>query len=360
MPEPLAPTPYSRPDARRWQTPTRPSASGFHRSMPGYAPTRLVDLPALAAELGVASVHVKEESARFGLPAFKMLGASYAIARALSARLGHDEVLALARLRDELHERPRLVAATDGNHGRAVARTAALLGLPALVHVPVAISEAAKDAIRSEGAEVVELDAGYDDVVTAAADAAAADPTALLVQDTSWEGYEQVPQWIVDGYATLLGEVDEQLGHAPGLVIVPVGVGSLAQAVVQHYRSRAGETALMSVEPVTAAPLLTSLQAGRRLDVETSPSVMAGLTCGTVSEAAWPLLHAGLDAAVAVTDDESARAVHDLAALGVDSGPCGAASLAGLRRAAAARMLSATDHVVLLSTEGRAANPLPS
>ena len=240
--------PYENPDARHWRTSPMPDVTRFHESLPGYAQTRLIDAPSIASELGVARVFIKEESSRLGLPAFKVLGAAYAISRALSARLGRDEALPLDELRGRV-DASRLVAATDGNHGRAVARVARLLGLPATIFTPSAITEAAKAAIEAEGAERVEMDAGYDDVVRAAA--ASVDDDAVLIQDTSWEGYEQIPAWIVDGYSTLLVEADRQGADAGApafdIVLVPVGVGSLAEAVVRHYRSGPSAPSVVSV-----------------------------------------------------------------------------------------------------------------
>lgn len=338
--------------------------------MPGYAVSPLVDCPELAAELGVGRVLVKQESSRFGLPAFKILGAAYAIARALSARLGVlDRALSLDELRSALAGSPpvTLVTATDGNHGRAVAHTARLLGLPARIWFPDSITDAAKDAIAGEGASIVERAQPYDDVVAAAAASVQEDPHALLIQDTSWPGYRQVPAWIVDGYGTLFAEADQQLAAggvgAPDLVAVPVGVGSLAQAAVRHHRSGTGAPVMVSVEPTAAPAILSSLRAGEPVTVPTAPTAMAGLNCGTPSSDAWATLRSGLDAAVAVTDDEAIRAVADLAAVGVDSGPCGAATLAGVRalltHPPAREAIRPDATMVLISTEGRAANPLP-
>lgn len=348
---------YENPSAREWRTNPAPDVTRFHQSLPGYATTRLVQVPELAVELGVAKVFVKEESSRLGLPAFKVLGASYAISRALSARLGHDEALPLGELRERV-QGVRLVAATDGNHGRAVAHMARLLGVRATIYTPRDITRAAKDAIEGEGAHRVEMNAGYDDVVLAAA--ASVDDDAVLIQDTSWSGYEQIPTWIVDGYSTLLVEADQQAsgtGSRPfDVVLVPVGVGSLAEAVVRHYRSGASAPSVVSVEPTAAPAILASLRAGEPLTVATSPTIMAGLNCGTPSAAGWQTLRNGLDRAVAVTDAEAAKAVRDLAQLSIDAGPCGAATLAGARALAP---LAPYASVLLLSTEGRAANPLP-
>ncbi|MGI5271743.1 pyridoxal-phosphate dependent enzyme [Nonomuraea sp. CA-218870] len=337
---------YANPAARRWSCPP-PSdrAREFHASLPGYSPTPLTELPTLAGELGVRRVLVKDESARLGLPAFKALGASWAIHRIL-----------------ERHEGPlTLVTATDGNHGRAVARMARLLGQRARVFTPGGVHPEAVAAIAAEGADVTEVGGSYDEAVKRAA-SAAEEPGAVLVQDTAWEGYEETPGWIVEGYGTLFAELDEQLGEAPGLVVVPAGVGSLAQAAVAHYRARSG-TAVMIVEPEAAACVLAGLLEGRPARIGTGDTIMAGLNCGTPSSLAWPYLRDGLDAAVAVGDADSARAARELLALGVDAGPCGAASLAGARAAltSAARRPSlgvpSDSAVVLLNTEGTAANP---
>jgi diaminopropionate ammonia-lyase len=205
----------------------------------------------------------------------------------------------------------------------------------------------------------VRVDGGYDDAVRHAAAFAGEQPGRALVQDTAWAGYEQVPAWIVQGYQTLLDEVDTQLGGAPDLVAVPVGVGSLAEAVVRHYRRPgAAHPSVLSVEPDTAACLLASLTAARATTVATAATVMAGLNCGTVSSSAWPVLRAGCDAAVAVSDEEALCAVADLGRLGVSSGASGAATLAGARAALtepgrrAALGIDDDAVVVLLSTEG--------
>lgn len=354
---------FSRSGARAWRcAPVPAEVRDFHRTLPDYAPTALRELPPLAAELGVGRVFVKDESHRLGLPAFKALGASWAVHRALAERARSGSA----------QEPVTLVTATDGNHGRALARTARLLGRPARVFVPRGVHPGAVAAIAAEQAEVTEVAGDYDAAVRLAAEAAAA-PDAVLVQDTAWPGYEQIPRWIVEGYTTLCAEIDEQLaaagaGEGPGLVVVPVGVGSLAQAVVTHYRSRTARAApaLLSVEPESAACVLASLVRGEPVGVATGATTMAGLNCGTPSSIAWPDLSGGLDAAVAVSDAAGAGAAADLAALGVSSGPCGAAPLAGLRAALtgegaadrrAALDLGPASTVVLLSTEGTAANP---
>lgn len=324
-----------------------PRVREFHRGLPQYEVTPLVALPELADELGLGAVLVKDESSRLGLPAFKMLGASWAIHRAL------------ARRPDSAPE-PWLITATDGNHGRAVARMARLLGLAARVVVPRGVSDRAIGLIREEGATVEVLDAAYDDTVRYAASLAQADPEALLVQDTSWPGYEEVPQWIVDGYATLFEEAAEQstdVGLDIDLLVVPAGVGSLAHAAVRFARSRA-HCRVVTVEPTVAACIAASLAAGALTTVDTGQTAMAGLNCGTPAYLAWPDLYGDLAGAAVVEEEAVTRAMARLSAAGIDSGPCGAASLAALDILAAdpARTdlgLGDRSTVLLLNTEGR-------
>jgi diaminopropionate ammonia-lyase len=370
---------YCRPAARHWEcAPPDPAASAFHAGLPGYRPTKLTELPALAGELGVGRVFVKDESARLGLPAFKVLGASWGVAQVLAgastAAAAGDAAagLTVAALRRAAAGRPvELVTATDGNHGRAVAWMGRLLGLKARVFVPRVVPAEASAAITAEGANVTVVDGPYDRAVERAAAHATARRGRALVQDTAWPGYERVPGWIVEGYGTLLREVDAQLAEhglpGPDLVGVPVGVGSLAQAVVAHYRSRpprpgTSPPAVLSVEPATAACLLASLHNGASWSVPTADTVMVGLNCGTLSSLAWPVLAAGLDAATAVPDRAAVRAAADMARLGVPAGPCGAAPLAGVRAALTGRgaggrrddlSVTPSSVLVLLSTEGR-------
>ena len=332
---------------RAWRCRPAPSdVLDFHRSLPGYAPTRLASLPGLATRSGVARVLAKDESNRLGLPAFKALGASWAIHRALRDRVSAGAVT--------------VVTATDGNHGRAVARFARRFGHRAAIFVPDGVPAAAVRAIRDEGADVTHIAGNYDDAVRAAAVHAADDDAAVLVQDMAWDGYEDIPGWIVDGYTTLFAEIDEHV-QRPDLVLVPAGVGSLLQAALSHYRSddAAPGTVVVSVEPRSAACVLASVAAGHPVTVATGTTLMAGLNCGTVSSLAWPYISRGLDACVAVDDAEALDAARELAEHGVDAGPCGAATLAALHRirADAARELTPESTVVLLVTEGSAANP---
>lgn len=365
---------YRRPAARQWWTEAlTDDVRAFHRETAGYAETPLTDVPELAKDLGVGRVFVKDESHRLGMPAFKILGASYAIARALTARYGlGDRAIPLDQLATHAAKDPGLAlsAATDGNHGRAVARVASMLGVPADIFVPASITSAAKKGIASEGANLIELDLPYDGVVAeAAARAGRAGPDHIIVQDTAWDGYEEIPRWIEDGYSTLFREIDDQLARADAgpadLVAVPSGVGALAQAAVRHYRCGGQAPVLLTVEPDGAPTLLASLAAGRPVTVPTGSTIMNGLNCGTPSPTAWPFIAAGIDAAVTVSDAASAEAVTDLRAVGIDAGPCGASSLAGVRAALGdparreSLALSANAVLVLLSTESLQANPLP-
>ena len=343
----------------------------FHRSLPGYAATPLRELPALASRCGAARVWLKDEGRRLGLPAFKVLGASWAVCRTLAERLGEPALAAdPAALRARLAGAPALVAATDGNHGRAVARTAALLGLPARIFLPAGAAPARLAAIAGEGAEVEEVDGSYDDAVERAATAAAVEG-ALLVQDTGWPAgpygepaYEDVPRRVSEGYSTLFWECEEQLAAAgegpPDLMIVQVGVGALAQTAVRFWKrpELAGRVRLAGVQPAGAPCLLAALAAGAPVRLPgRQDSLMAGLNCGTVSHVAWPWLRRGIDLVVTVEDERAEEGVRALAAEGVVAGETGAAGAAGLLELAATGELAAAagrerPRILLLSTEG--------
>ncbi len=310
------------------------SPMAFHQSMPGYEPTPLVRTPELAHQLGVGSLVVKDQSRCFGLPAFKIIGASWAVNCAVSELLGlppADTLAALAERAQSLSPL-KLVTATDGNHGRAVARMAALLGLDATIYVPAGTVPARIDAIRGEGARLEVVDGPYDDAVARAAQDAG--PRCLIVSDTSWPGYESTPRAVVAGYATIMHEIDEQLSALdapqPDLVLVQNGVGALAAAVGAHYVA-GNDPLLVSVEPDDAACMLESLAAGRIVTVPgPHSSIMAGLNCGTLSMVAWPVLQRTFRLCITVDDDRARRALRLRADAGIESGESGASGLAGL------------------------------
>lgn len=340
----------------------------LHRRLPGYAETPLHSLPDTARRLGLGEVWLKDESDRLGLPAYKVLGAAWATWRALNRRLGLGPWQAVEALRAQLAAWPRLrlVTATDGNHGRGVARVARWLGLEAEVYVPAGTAASRIAGIASEGARVVEVEGTYDQAVERAA--AACGEEVVLLQDHGWPGYEEIPGWVAEGYETIFLEIDDRLAAlgrpAPDLVLVQIGVGTLASAVVRHWR-RVGLTrrpVLVGVEPTGAACALKSVEAGHPVMIEATAhsSIMAGLNCGTPSTAAWPDLLTGIDAFVAVEDDQARNAMRELAGAGIVAGESGAAGLAGLtelmapeHRAARATLgLGPETRVLLLSTEG--------
>jgi diaminopropionate ammonia-lyase len=274
-------------------------------------------------------VLVKDESNRLGLPAFKILGASWAVERML-------------------HDRPELdtlVAASAGNHGRAVARAAALRGLRCRVFLPSRSIRVRRDAIASERAEVVVVDGTYEDAV-AQAEEAGRSSTVATIADVGDSG---TAEWVIDGYATLFDEAAGQAAY--DLVLVPVGVGSLAAAAARHGAERG--VPVVGVEPVDAACLTASLAAGRPTAVANPGTVMAGLDCSEISAAAWPSLRAGLAGTVTVDDDEAVRAQAELERHGLLIGESGAAPLAALRQLAGTEFLAARTRVLLIATEGR-------
>ncbi|KAH9885700.1 tryptophan synthase beta subunit-like PLP-dependent enzyme [Xylariomycetidae sp. FL2044] len=352
---------YVNPSARHWRNPSPPPTglvNAFHRGMTGYSATKLFGLDKVAEDVGVKSVYLKFEGHRLGLASFKILGASWGTLRAVIQKYGLPaETADLDVAKEALRKNPTtLVAATDGNHGLAVARMGNLLDTKVDIFVPKGLHPATIQNLRDEGASVTVTEGSYDDAVQLASNQAKR-VDGILIQDTAFPGYEEIPGWIVQGYDTMLHEVDEQLDHTvPDLVIAPVGVGSFAQSVVAHYKAPKHACAVLTVEPDTAACLHTSLRAGECVPIETTPTIMAGLDCGTVSSIAWPLLKAGVDASLTVSDYESHDACLYLTTLDIQAGPCGGASLAALRRLTssdkAALGLDQSSTVVLLCTEG--------
>ena len=311
----------------------------FHQRLPGYSPTPLVGAPELARMLGIRQLMVKNESNRLGLPAFKILGASWAVYRAMEERIGHflEPWCKWGELAERLVAlRPlTLVTATDGNHGRAVAHMAALLGFEAQIYLPIGTAKARVDGIASEGARVEIVHGTYDDAVERAAQDAGA--RCVVISDTSWPGYEDIPRWVIEGYSTILVEIDHELARRgeknPDLIAVQFGVGALATAVVRHYRQPLHDDSLkiLSVEPLHAACMLASMEAGEIVTVPgPHDSIMAGLNCGRPSDIAWPIASRGINAFVAIPDERAREAMRALAGVGIVAGETGAAGLAGL------------------------------
>ncbi|MGE9984986.1 diaminopropionate ammonia-lyase [Desulfovibrio sp. SGI.169] len=357
----------------------------FHAALPAYAPTPLHSLDALAARLGLGRVFVKDESRRFGLKAFKALGASWAVARLLARRLGlpSDSVgpALLSALRTpEARKRVgemTLVTATDGNHGRGLAWAARLFGLPAVVFMPRGSAEARAEAVRALGARCEITDLSYDDAVRHAAAYARA-TGGVLTQDTAWAGYEEIPRWIMQGYTSLALESLEQMralgGRGPTHIFLQAGVGSFAAAVLGFFATEAAEAGhaaplVVSVEPHNADCVFRSVRAG---DGRARPvrgalrTMMAGLACGEVSTLAWKILREGLFAAAACPDGVAAHGMRLLAAplpgdpalVSGESGAVGAGLLDYLANAPEAVVLrdalGLNGHavVLLVSTEG--------
>ena len=336
----------------------------FHRTLEGYRPTPLLRLPGLARRLGVAQVLVKDEAERLGLPAFKMLGASWATVRAVRRHwTGPDVPLEVPRQRAALADGVdrRLVAATDGNHGRGVARMAKMLGVGCTIYVPAGMAPSRSSAIEGEGATVRVVDGSYDEAVRRSAEDL--DERTLVISDTSWPGYATVPADVVHGYSTIFHEVDEALrstGSAgPTHVVLQAGVGSFAAAGLLHHAGSSPRPVGIVVEPSSADCLLRSAAAGQ---VAQAPgphtSSMAGLNCGLPSLLAWPVVDALADVFLAVDDDLAHEAMRLLASAGVVSGESGAAGLAGLLAlgeddaSRAAARLGPDAVVLLVNTEG--------
>lgn len=275
----------------------------FQSSHPCYAPTSLVRLSSLADSLGVKEIFVKNEAERFGLNAFKVLGGIYGVGRYLAERLGRDiSTLTFGELKSPevkaLTGEITFVSATDGNHGRGVAWAARELGHKAVIYMPKGSSLNRLRAIQSEGAYAEITEFNYDDSVRLAA-SYASDHGGVIVQDTSWEGYRDIPLWIMQGYATLAKEAVEQMAsitaEPPTHVFLQAGVGSFAAGIaaylIQYYQEN--HPRIVVVEPHLANCYYQSFASTDEFfqvvggDMNT---IMAGLACGEPNEKAWQIL----------------------------------------------------------------------
>ena len=351
----------------------------FHQSFPEYSVTPLVELKSLAEELGVSNIFVKDESYRFGLNAFKVLGGSYAIAREIGIRMGiSEEELTLARLlqpdvQGQLGQL-RFVTATDGNHGRGVAWTAKRLGHRAVVFMPKGTAEERLENIRRLGAEASITDCNYDDSVRLARQYAV-EHEGIVVQDTSWEGYHNVPLHIMQGYTTMGAEIVEQLAaygdQAPTHVFLQAGVGAMAGAmagfIADYYKE--ARPVITIVEPTKADCLYrTALANDGKLHIVDGAldSIMAGLCCGEPCSIGWQQLAAYADNFVAMPDKAAALGMrvlgnpvgNDAAVVSGESGAAGLGlAVAALRERDLAQLkgslqLDAESVILCISTEG--------
>lgn len=295
-------------------------AGSFHKSFPQYAVTPLTPLSNLAKHLGLKRLYVKDESYRFGLNAFKVLGGSYAIARYIAGQLGRDvsemsyDFLTSDKLKEEFGQ-ATFFTATDGNHGRGVAWAANKLGQKCVVRMPKGTTKTRLDNIAKENATVTIEDLNYDECVRLAAKEAEVTEHGIMVQDTAWEGYEEIPTWIMQGYGTLATEADKQLeedGSRPTHIFIQAGVGSLAGAVIGYFANRFKENPpKMIVVEANAADCLyrSAMQAdGSRVDVTGDMlTIMAGLACGEANTVSWDILKNHADAFVSCPDWVSAN-----------------------------------------------------
>lgn len=297
-------------------------ANEFHKSFPQYSVTPLQKLSALASYLGVKNIYCKDESYRFGLNAFKVLGGSYAMGRYIAQELDRDiselpySVLSSDKLREEFGQ-ATFFTATDGNHGRGVAWAANRLGQKAVVRMPKGTTKTRFDNIAKEGATVTIEECNYDDCVRMAAAEAVKTEHGIIVQDTAWEGYEEIPAWIMQGYGTLVREADEQLKadgiERPTHVFVQAGVGSLAGAVVGYFAHKYKDNPpVMAVCEASAADCLyrSAVEKTGNLvnvtgDLET---IMAGLACGEGNTIGWDILKNHVTVFASCPDWMSAKA----------------------------------------------------
>ncbi len=303
-------------------------ARAFHQSFPQYEVTPLAHLVHMADYLGIKDFFVKDESYRFGLNAFKVLGGSFAMASYIAEKLGKDvseityDVLTSPELKEELGQ-TTFYTATDGNHGRGVAWAANKLGQRSVVHMPKGSSQTRLQNILNEGAQATIEEVNYDECVRIANGEAEADPNGVMVQDTAWAGYEKIPTWIMQGYGTMAMEAGEQIQadgcDRPTHIFVQAGVGSLAGAVQGYFANLYPDNPPITtiVEASEAACLYKSAAAEdgaiRFVDGDMQ-TIMAGLACGEPNTISWEILKNNSSFFVSCPDWVSAKGMRMLAA----------------------------------------------
>ena len=275
-------------------------ARAFHKSFPQYSVTPLANLNNMAEFLGLKSLFVKDESYRFGLNAFKVLGGSFAMARYIAEQLGKDvsevdyNYLTSDKLKNEFG-RATFFTATDGNHGRGVAWAANRLGQKAVVLMPKGTVKSRFDNIAKEGADVTIEDVNYDECVRKANQMAEQTEHGVMVQDTAWDGYEKIPAWIMQGYGTMASEAAEQITDRPTHIFIQAGVGSLAGAVQGYFANlyKDNPPKVIIMEAQAADCLYQSAKAGdgkiRFVDGDLN-TIMAGLACGEPNTISFDIL----------------------------------------------------------------------
>ena len=293
----------------------------FHASFPVYEKTPLAALPDTAAALGLGAMYVKDESYRFGLNAFKVLGGSYAIGNYLAQKLGMDisELPYEKMISDEVREKLgeiTFVTATDGNHGRGVAWTANQLKQKAVVYMPKGSAEERLKNIQAEGADASITDLNYDEAVRLA-NSQAEKNGWVMVQDTAWEGYEDIPTWIMQGYGTMGFEAWGQLPEKPTHIFLQAGVGSMAGAVTGFFSNvyKEDRPIITIVEPNKADCLFRTAEAyDEKLHFVTGDmnTIMAGLACGEPCSIGWNVLHSYADNFISCPDYAAAKGMRIL------------------------------------------------
>lgn len=303
-------------------------ARDFHKTIPGYQPTPLAKLTKMANYLGLGEVYVKDESYRFGLNAFKVLGGSFAMARYIAQQTGRDvseldfETLTSDKLREEFGQ-ATFFTATDGNHGRGVAWAANRLGQKSVVFMPKGSTETRLKNIQAENATATIEEVNYDECVRMAAAAAAKVQNGVVVQDTAWEGYEEIPSWIMQGYGTMALEASAQLEEngvdRPTHVFVQAGVGSLAGAVQGYFANKYPDNppTVVVVEADVAACLYKGAVQGDGEEAIVDgdmQTIMAGLACGEPNTISWDILKNHVSVFVSAPDWVAAKGMRMLSA----------------------------------------------
>ena len=320
----------------------------FHKTLPNYSSSKLIELKSLATKLGIDTIYLKDESTRFNLNAFKGLGASYAIQKLL---IEHPEISVFC-------------TATDGNHGKAVAWSALIYKKKSVVYVPKDTTKERIDAIAQFGGEVIQLSMNYEEACNHAKNQSALN-NWMLVQDTSWDGYEKIPALIMSGYLTHFKEMENSINLFQNpkidIIFLQCGVGSWPASCIWYYlnRYKKNRPKIVLVEPKEASGILSSFIMNQRVSPKGNfETIMAGLNCGIPSKSAWGIIKQGCDAVLTILDEDARNAMRTLYKPNqndtkIISGESGSAGLAGLIKCIKDPRLSKLNEHIGLNSKSR-------
>lgn len=302
-------------------------AISFHRQLPNYIPTPLVDWQVYASQHHLKNLFIKDESQRLGLKSFKGLGTSYAMFRILCERNHLDpQTTSLAKLRTMDHSKVTFVCASHGNQGVAMAWATSLFGCSSYLLIPKGSSKTYQNQIKRKNVQVVITDGSYDQAIQKAR-AWAKDNDGILLQDIAWDGYTKIPTWIIEGYLTMAKEIQQQISTTPTHIFLQAGTGAMAGGMIDAFHHMYPKAQLIIVQPLSSPCLYVSMEQTKRSSVVCQPTIMTHLNRGIPCLITWPIIQKQVNCICICEDDAAIRGMHVLKTNDIISGPSGALTM---------------------------------